>query len=65
MRTNATGIQNIHPNISASVNLHHGVIRAGAVAAAAEAMKSKAHQKPDKPAHPLPPCLKDVDRQTD
>jgi hypothetical protein len=48
-----------------SQTLHHGAIRMAAIAAAAEALNAKAQVHQDKPAHPLPPCLRDVDRQTD
>ena len=41
-----------------------GGIRIAALAAAAHALKPKKGEA-DKPAHPLPPCLKDMDRQTD
>ena len=41
-----------------------GGIRIKALAAAAEALSLKGRQT-EKPVHPLPPCLKDVDRQTD
>lgn len=41
-----------------------GGIRIAALAAAAHALKPTKGEA-DKPAHPLPPCLKDMDRQTD
>jgi hypothetical protein len=41
-----------------------GGIRIAALAAAAHALKPKKGEA-DKQAHPLPPCLKDMDRQTD
>ena len=41
-----------------------GGIRIKALAAATEAFNLKG-ELAQKPAHPLPPCLRDVDRQTD
>ena len=64
MPSKAPGTQKKNQQSTASSGPHHGAIRIAAVAAAAEAIKAKAQQAA-KPEPSLPPCMKDIDRQTD